>query len=63
MKRRTAVWVVERFGIRNCRGDEWFGPTVGAALTRDEARAEMKDWQRRNPHDRYRLRRYVREEK
>ncbi len=46
------VWVVEML----CNG-KWF-PTVGVKLTRKDGLDEKRDWKRRNPDDRFRLRRY-----
>lgn len=47
------LWVVELFVY-----GRW-EPTIGVRLTRDEAREEMQSWRRRNPTDRFRLRRYT----
>ena len=46
------VWIVEMF---------WrsWGATVGVALTREDGREVLRDWQRRNPTDRFRLRAYA----
>lgn len=61
--RTLRVWHVEMFGVRNRRGDEWWSPTVGTALTRDIARIVLAEWQTRNPDDRFRLRAYERIER
>lgn len=51
------IWVVE---VSLCSDEApykysaWL-PTVGVALSRDEARKILKDWQKRNPSDRFRL--------
>jgi hypothetical protein len=47
------LWVVE---IQD--KDQWF-PTTGASLTRKDGLADLADWQVNNPHDKYRLRKYV----
>lgn len=47
------VWLVE---MRHPDG-RW-SATVGVRLTKHEGRAELRDWRRRNPTDRFRLVRY-----
>jgi len=53
---RRCVWIVEA----SYDGGAWH-PTVGVRLTRRDARVELAAWRRRNPDDRFRLRRYVAE--
>ena len=53
------LWVVE---IRDTDMKEWL-PTVGAYLTRGDARREMlHDWQHNNPSDKFRIRVYEQKE-
>lgn len=47
------IWVVEML----CDG-KW-EPTVGVALSRVQGRVERLRWMDDNPHDEFRLRRYV----
>lgn len=62
MSRRRAwqpsLWVVEMRGTYPFT--QWRA-TVGVRLTRGEGRNEQRIWQRRNPTDQFRLRRYVAE--
>jgi len=46
------IWVVEMY----CNGRWW--PTVGAGITREEAREEMSTWKEKNPCNRFRVRKY-----
>ena len=48
------IWIVEML-INNT-----WQPTVGAAITRDEARMRCKEWHDRNPEDKFRIRKYIR---
>lgn len=48
------IWLVEMWNPRRDR----FEPTVGAMLTKEECAAVRRDWLRRNPTDRFRVRRY-----
>lgn len=50
---RNVVWIVE---MRLLAG---WQPTVGTKLSRDEGRSELRSWQRRNPDDKFRLRKYI----
>jgi hypothetical protein len=52
----AALWVVEMLNDNNTRWE----PTVGARLTRADARDECAVWRQRNPDDYFRVRRYVR---
>ena len=52
--RRNVVWIVEMKG----NGVSWT-PCVGVALNRDDARAVLLEWKKRNPSDRFRLAQYV----
>jgi len=51
----SRVWIVEIYYVDQPR---WH-PTVGCALSRDDARVVLAEWKRRNPSDRFRIRRYV----
>ncbi len=57
MKNRS-VWVVEGWWRELWHRAEAWHATVGTALTRDDARKVLAQWRGRNPHDRFRLRRY-----
>ena len=48
------VWVVE---IKCFLVRQW-EPTVGVGLTRIDGREVLKKWKRRNPCDKFRLRKY-----
>lgn len=61
MANKPCLWVVEMLSEPEL-GAEW-EPTVGARLTREDGRLELADWQYRNPHDRFRLTKYICEEK
>ena len=52
-----SLWVVE---IRFADDDNGWQPTCGVALSRDDARQAMAEWQQRNPEDRFRVREYRR---
>jgi hypothetical protein len=54
LNKRNNVWIVEM----HIAGRVW-GATVGIGLVRSDGRLELREWQKRNPHDRYRLVRYV----
>lgn len=51
------LWVVEML-CETKRGKWEWQPTVGVALTRDDAREELSVWRTRNHGSRFRLRRY-----
>ena len=53
------IWVIEMF-IYN----KWW-PSVGMAISRERARKKMKEWKNnpQNINDKFRIRKYVREEK
>ena len=54
------IWVVEM----NCEDDDrGFSPTVGVGIEREQGRLRLHEWKERNPDDKFRLRKYVREEK
>ena len=57
---KNMVWVVET--AYDDAGRAWC-PCAGIGLTRATARGVLLDWQKRNPHNRFRLRRYGRMEK
>ena len=48
------IWIVEMWNPIRDR----FEPTVGAALTKEECTTDRRDWLRRNPADRFCVRRY-----
>lgn len=52
----THIWVVQMLG---CRG-RW-SSTVGVGIDREQGRRVLKEWQRRCPDDKFRLRKYVSE--
>lgn len=53
--RQNSIWIVEMW---NDRTDRW-GPTVGAALSRDDGRKiRLPEWQGKCPDDKFRLTRY-----
>jgi len=50
------LWIVELWN-KDCKRWE---PTVGAHLSRRDARREMEyDWRYNNPHDKFRVVKYV----
>ena len=51
------LWVVEMF-----LNGKW-EPTTSVALTRDEVWNERADILERNPHDRFRIRKYITEKR
>lgn len=51
------IWVVEMLNDVY-RIPRW-EPTIGVRLTQKDARDECRDWQRRNPPDKFRVRAYV----
>lgn len=55
------VWIVEILHS-DFEHKDW-RPTVGCRLDKRLARAELKDWKRRNPCDRFRLTRYTANDK
>ena len=50
---RRILWVVEMLV------DGRWEPTVGVQLGREPGREELKDWQERNPPDKFRLVKYA----
>ena len=56
-KRKQSVWIIEIFFDRGLY--QGWTPTVGIALMRDDARLVLRDWQRRNPDDKFRLTQYA----
>lgn len=48
------LWVVE---MRHEGKGKWY-TTVGVQLNRNDARRILKDWQTRNPNDKFRLQLY-----
>ncbi len=57
MRRRSHVWIVEM------ENDGLWEPTIGAALSRDNAGLVIADWREMNPDDSFRITKYVRHEK
>ena len=54
---KAYLWVVEM-----CDKEKWL-PTIGACLTRADARAEKRlRWERKCPDYKFRIRKYVRED-
>jgi len=51
-----SIWIVEMFSDVSRR----YEPTVGAGLTRNDGRLRLKEFQDRNPADRFRLKKYMR---
>jgi len=47
------LWVVEM------QEDGQWWPTVGVSLTRDDARRDHAQWERDNPDDSFRVRKYA----
>lgn len=55
------LWVVEiKFSPSLGNVTKGWNATVGAKLSREDARQEMAKWQKGNPDDKFRIRRYVR---
>jgi len=52
------VWVVEMWNDAYCSREAQWEPTVGIKLSREDARRERNDWERRNPYDKFRVRPY-----
>jgi hypothetical protein len=50
------IWIVEMFNHGNGRWE----PTVGARLSREDARKEIEKWRQGNKDDRFRLAVYAR---
>jgi hypothetical protein len=57
------VWIVEMLNCHYANIPPRWEPTVGCGLTQKDARQEARYWHRRNPFDRFRVRRYDIEEK
>ena len=55
---KNVVWVVEMACCDDADRD--WSPCAEIGLTRATARVDLRDWQKRNPYDRFRLHRYVR---
>lgn len=55
VKRKVHVWVVE---IKH--HNEWL-PCSGVGLTGDKCLEECAEWKKRNPDDKFRVSKYVRE--
>jgi len=49
------IWIVEMLSEINLK---WVA-TVGARLTREAAREEKREWHKRNPGDKFQVRKYV----
>ena len=54
---RTHIWVVEIMDYM--KDNPQWEPTVGVALSREDARAERARWQANNPDDKFRIRPYL----
>ena len=54
--RANTLWVIEM--LEEFAKTEMWRPTVGVALTRDGARAELRDWRTNNPGTPFRIRKY-----
>jgi len=52
---KNRIWLVEMW---NFKRESW-EPTVGAGLTKEEALYEASEWRRKNPDDRFRVKKYV----
>jgi hypothetical protein len=59
MPKGKPLWVVEMLMPHNGRWE----PTVGAGITRDDARRELRVWRERNQPDRFRIVPYMRRAK
>lgn len=53
-KRQPCVYLVEM------RINDKWEPTVGATLTRNKAREELREWRNANPSDKFRVSKYER---
>ncbi len=49
------MWIIEMF----C-GGKWC-PTVGSQITKEDAKSVRRQWEAMNPHDKFRIAKYVRE--
>ena len=56
------VWIIEMLFELTKGGSHWF-PTVGCGIDREQAKSELKTWKRRNPCDKFRIRKYTSESK
>lgn len=56
------LWVVEMFNPYYANIKPRWEPTVGCGLTRESAKEEARQWHKRNPEDRFRVRCYVNRE-
>lgn len=56
-----SIWVVEMWSddVYRHRASRW-EPTVGVGFTRAQARWECREWRKKNPNDRFRVRKYSR---
>lgn len=59
-KLRERVWVIEMWADTYRRAAPRWEPTVGVALTLRDARQTCREWHKRNPVDRFRVRLYRR---
>ena len=58
---KSYIWVVEMFNCcYACILPRW-EPTVGVEVTRADARKAKGEWERKNPYDKFRIRKYVRQ--
>ncbi len=56
-EKMPTVWVVEMWNQNRSRWE----PTIGSALNRQDGREVRKNWKKRNPDDRFRLKQYKRQ--
>ncbi len=47
------VWIVEML-----IGKKWY-PTTGCQINKEVGQVELRKWKKRNPHDKYRLQKYL----
>mgnify|MGYP001559842971 CR=1 FL=1 len=55
-KHMPHIWVIEML-CEYVIGYKW-GPTVGCKLSKEEGMKELRSWKQRNPHTKFRLRKY-----
>lgn len=58
MTKEVSVWIIEMLNTSYRTVAPRFEPTVGAALTKKDAREILIDWKAKNPVDKFRLKRY-----
>ena len=57
------IWIVEMLNPDYSSKEPVWEPTVGVALTRDQARHHSRGWKTHNPDDKFRVRCYVNRDK